>query len=134
MLGAPRVIRRNMVRHEIEDQRHASPGKLSPGDGEPRLTSEMLVNHVASYAVGRADIVFRLEVRQSAAESVNQIFVLIGNRNPRRTSFPNPHQPDSIETKPGDGVPFGGGYGTQVNVRFSLQAELRKPNPGIDLV
>ena len=67
----------------------------------------VLVNYVASYAVRRSDIVFWPKIGQSSTEIVNQILVLIGNRNPRRTSFPNPHEPDRVETELSDGVPFG---------------------------
>ena len=67
----------------------------------------MFVDHVASYTVWRSDIVFWLKIGQSSTEIINQILVLIGNRNARRTSFPNPHEPDGIETELRDGVPLG---------------------------
>ena len=70
-------------------------------------TAEVLVDDVASYAVRRSDIVFRLEVRQSPTKIVKQILVLIGDRNARWTSLPNTHEPDGIESELGDGIPFG---------------------------
>jgi hypothetical protein len=105
-LGDPGVVRRYVVRHEIKQQLHASPRELAPGDGETFRTSEVFINHVASYAVGRSHIVFQPEIGQSSTEIVNQMVVLIGHRNAGRTSFPNAHKPNGIETKPGDGVPF----------------------------
>src|SRR5271169_2444921 len=62
MLGDPRVIRRYVVGHEIQEQLHASLRKLSPGNGKACGTSEVFVNHIASYAVGRSDVVFWLKI------------------------------------------------------------------------
>ena len=107
VFGDPRVIRRNMIRNEVQEQLHASLRELLPGDGEAFRAAEVFINYVASYAVGRSDIVFWLKVGQSSAEVVNQILVLIGNRDARRASLPNAHEPDGVEAELGDGVPFG---------------------------
>ncbi len=107
VLSDPGVIGRDMVRHEIQKELHASLRQLLPRDCKTCRTSKVLINHIASNAVGRSDIVFWLEVRQSSPEIVEEISVLIGNRNARRTSFPNSHEPNTIETELGDSVPLG---------------------------
>src|SRR5271166_6297026 len=107
MLGDPRVVRRHMVGHEIEEQLHAPLRQFLPGNGKTFRTSEVLVNHVASYAIGRSYVVLGTKIRECAPEVVNQVLVLIGNGDARRTSLPNAHQPDGIETKGSNGIPFG---------------------------
>ena len=62
MLDDPGVIRRYMVRDEIQEQFHTSLCELSPGDRETFRASQVCINHVASYAVGRSDIVFRPKI------------------------------------------------------------------------
>ncbi len=62
VLDDPRVIRCYMVRHEIQEQLHVSFRELSPGNGETFRTSQVCVNHVASYAVGRSDIIFQPKI------------------------------------------------------------------------
>ena len=107
MFGDPRVIRRYVVRHEIEDQLHAPLGEFLTGDGETLRTSEMFVNDIASHAIRRSNVVFRSKVRQGPSEIIKQIDVSICDGNARRTSFPNPHQPHAIEAILSDGIPFG---------------------------
>ena len=64
----PRVIGRYMVRHEIQEQPHASLREFSTRDGETFGTSEVLVHHVAPHAIRGSDIVFRPEIGKSPAE------------------------------------------------------------------
>jgi hypothetical protein len=67
----------------------------------------MLVDRVASHTIGRANIVIGMKVKKGALEIFNQSFVVVGNRNAGGASFPNSHQPNSVEAVSGDGVPLG---------------------------
>ncbi len=107
MFGDPRVIRRYVVRHEIEDQFHAPLGEFFTGNGEALRTCEMFVSDIASHAIRRSNVVFQSKVRQSSSEIIKQSDVSICDGDASRTSFPNPHQPHTIEAILSDGIPFG---------------------------
>ena len=106
VLCDPRVVWRYVVRHKIQEQLHAALRQLSPSIRETFWATQLCVNHIASYAIGRSDIIFWSEVGQCSPELVNQMCVLIGNCNAHGTSFPDPHQPDRIETELGESVPL----------------------------
>ena len=67
----------------------------------------MLVDDVATNAVGRADVVLGAEVGKSAAEVVEQAGISVGDGDACGTALPDSHEPDGVEAVGGDGVPFG---------------------------
>src|SRR5271157_475386 len=71
MLGDTRVVRRHMVGHEIEEQVHAPLREFLPGNGETFRASEVFVNHVTSYAIGRTYVVLGTKIRKCSPEIVN---------------------------------------------------------------
>ena len=94
----------------------------------------MLVDHVTTYTVGRPYVVFRAKVGKCAAKVIQQAFVLIGNRNADGTSLPNSHQPHCVESDRGDNIPLGGRHRKQIDCYSIPLANVRKPDPSIDLV
>src|ERR1039458_5193606 len=59
--------------------------------------SEMFVSDIASYAIRRSNVVFQSKVRQSPSEIIKQSDVSICDGDASRTSFPNPHHPNTVE-------------------------------------
>ena len=68
MFGDPRVIGRDVIGHEVEEEPQAAVREFLARRGETVRTAEMPVNLIAADAVGRADIVFRTEVGKGALE------------------------------------------------------------------
>ena len=64
----PRVVRRDVVGHVVQDQPGTAPAQLRAGGREPVGAAETLVDHVAPDAVRRADDVVRRQVGQRRAE------------------------------------------------------------------
>src|SRR5215471_244054 len=106
VLGDPGMIRCHMVRHEVQYQIQASFRELPAGNSKTLRTSQMLIDHVTSYTVGRAHVVFGAKVRKRSQEILKQTIVSIGNCNTSRASFPNSHKPNCIEAISSNGIPF----------------------------
>src|SRR5271169_5493075 len=107
MLAYPRMVRRNMVGHKVQDQPHAALGKLIASSGQSFRSSQMLVNHVSTYAIGRTDVILSTEIRQRPPKICHKVFVPVSNGDARRAALPYPHQPHGIEAVRGYGIPFG---------------------------
>jgi hypothetical protein len=91
MLLDPRMVRRYMVGHEIQDQVHAALRELTASHGKAFRVSEKIVDYIAPHAVWGSNIVLGKKVGKSSAKICEQILVLVNNRNARRTSLPNSH-------------------------------------------
>lgn len=85
---------------------HAPFRKLAAGGRETGGTAQVLVHDVAANAIGRSDIVAKLEIRQRSPEVLEQTLVRIGDGSPCGASFPHPHQPNGIAAERGDGIPL----------------------------
>jgi hypothetical protein len=107
MIGHPRMIKRDVIGHVVQDQFHAPLREFAPGNGKTLWAAKMGIDYVASYAIGRSVVVLRKKVRQGSPEIVNQSLILIRNRNAGWTSFPNSHQPNSIKAIILESVPLG---------------------------
>ena len=107
VLGGPRMIRRHTVGNEVQDQVHAPFRELSSGNGKTLGTSKVLVNYIAAHTIGGSHVVLNTKVRKCSPKILKQALILIGNGNAGRTSFPDSHQPDRIQTKRSNGIPFG---------------------------
>ena len=102
----PLVVRSQRIRHEIQDEVHNSLSEFPPGDGETLGQTEMFINDVTPGTIRRSHIVLRTKIGKGSLEIIKQVFVLVGNRDACRTSFPNAHQPQRIESEFGDDVPI----------------------------
>ncbi|MCG3776005.1 MAG: hypothetical protein JW395_2854 [Nitrospira sp.] len=134
MLRDPGMIRRHVIRDEIQDQSHPPVGQLLPGSSKFCRPSQVLVHDVASHTIGRTDIVLCHKVRESSPEIRKQPLVLHRNGCAGGTPFPHAHEPDRIKTVSSKGVPFlignrGQGHGLPV-----CPAQLTQPDPGVDLI
>jgi hypothetical protein len=57
MVTDPWVVRRNVIRDEIENQLETSRRELSARDSQACGASEVFINDVAAHAVRRPDVV-----------------------------------------------------------------------------
>src|SRR5262245_7118395 len=94
----------------------------------------MLVDDVTSHTIGRSNIVGWLKIRKSLVEGIQEVCVLIRDRNAYWASLPNSHQPDSVEAIGTDSVPLGRGNGRQINGPAVFLAQLCQPDPRVDLI
>src|SRR5262249_23427986 len=106
VLPDPGMIRRHMIRNEIEQQPHPSFRECLPGYGQTTGSSELLVNFVATYAIWRTHVVGRGKVRKRPAEIAKETLIPVGDGDSRGAALPNTHQPHGIATVFGDRVPF----------------------------
>ena len=68
VVDEPRVIGRDVVGHEVDEQAHATLGQRGSGGGEAAPAAEACVDLVAADAVGRADHVGVVEVGEGGVE------------------------------------------------------------------
>src|SRR5215469_13937570 len=122
MFGDPWVIRRHMVRHEIQNQPHAAPAELPSRGCQTLLAAKMGVDDVTPHRISRPYVILGTKIGECAPEIVQPNLVLIGDRDAGRTAFPDAHQPDRLKAKLCDGVPFGRWDGTQVDRAPDLRA------------
>ena len=94
----PRVIGRDVVGHVVQDQPCPACRQRGAGRGQSVGPAECGVHDVAAYAVRRTEQVLRLHVGQRVAERVHQLQVRSGQGQPGGTAFPDPHQPDGVDT------------------------------------
>ena len=134
MLDDPWVIRRDMVRHKIQNQPHSAPGQLSARSGQSLRGTKAGVDSVTPHGVGRPHVVLKTEIGEFKPELVQKSLVSIGDRDAGWAAFPDAHQPYSFKAKPCDGVPFGRWNGAQVDRTPDLRADGGEPDPCVDLV
>jgi hypothetical protein len=84
----------------------------------------MLVDNIVAHTIRRSNVVINGKVRQGSPKIVKETLVSVRDRNACRTSFPNPHQPHSIEAVCGDSIPLDGGNRRQGNFLPVLLAQL----------
>jgi hypothetical protein len=65
MMDNPWMVRRHVVRDEIEDKLDSPLGEFFPGNGQAFGTSQAFVYHVTSYAIGRPHVVFKPKIGKS---------------------------------------------------------------------
>ena len=106
----PRVVGRDVVRHEVEDQPDPALGERRARRREARRPAQVGVDRVAADAVRRADDVLGAEVGQRAPEALDEPLVLERDRDPGRAALPDAHQPDRVEAELRDRVPLGLGH------------------------
>ena len=107
VVSQPRMVGRDMVGNEVEDQPEPVPGERLAGDRQPLGAAEASVRDVVADAVRRADDVGRREVGQGTPEALEERRVLESDGDPRRAPLPHTHQPDGIEPERGDRLPLG---------------------------
>ena len=134
MRGGPRVVGRNVVGHEVQDQAHPAVGKRLPCRRQPVGAAEHRFHLVSTDAVRRTDDVVDGEVGQDVPAMLHQGLVRSGDRDTGRAALPHPHQPHHIRTGRGDRVPHLAGDITQFDAPTAPPAELVEPRPRVDLV
>ena len=134
MRGGPRVVGRNMVGHEVQDQANPAVRKGLPCRRQPVGAAEHRVHLVSADAVRRTDDVVDGEVGQDVPAMLDQGFVRSGDRDTGRAALPHPHQPHHISTGRRDRVPHLAGDITQFDAPAAPPAELVEPRPRVDLV
>ena len=107
MFRDPRMIRRDVVWHEIKDQPNIPLGEFPPRHRESFGAPQMFVHHIAPDAIGRSHVVLLAVIRQRPLEIVEQILLPIGDDDPGGTPLPNSHQPNRIESVCRKRIPFG---------------------------
>ena len=125
----PRVVGRNVVGHEVEDQRHPALCERGSCSREAGGAAQVRVDRVAPDAVRRADDVIRAEVGQRAPERRGQAVVLERDGDSRRASLPDAHQPNRVEAELPDRVPFLRGHACQIEGPFRCDGSARRARP-----
>ena len=134
MIFHPGMIRRRVVRHEIEHQTQAAIPQALTQTGKCRVTAEILVHGVAGDREPRAGYVLLPEVGQCLLKLVTPL--LIGARDllcgfPR---LPHAQEPDPIEAHPGQVIEFDVRYVVERGSTTESLRQLRQPDTGVDLV
>ena len=123
-----------MVGDEVQDQAHTTRRERLSGAGERASSTEMIIDNIAAYAVGRSHNIVGLPIGKSRVEADPQ--VVIGQRDPDAggAALPNSHQPDAVEPKIGNLIPVAVGNCPKINSPAFGPADCFQPGPGVDLV
>ena len=123
-----------MVGDEVQDQAHTTRCEGLPGAGERASSTEMIVDNIAAYAVGRSHNIVGLPIVKSRVEAHPQ--VVIGQRDPDAggAALPNSHQPYAVESKIGNLIPVAVGNRPKINSPAFGPTDCFQPGPGGDLV
>ena len=81
------MIRSHVVGDEVQDQTHPTRRERLPGAGERASSTEMIIDNVAAYAVGRSHNVVGLPIGKSRVEADPQVVICQrdpGERGSRR--------------------------------------------------
>lgn len=134
MLDRPRVVGRDVVRHEVEEQPHAASGQGLPRDRETVPAAEPRIDLVAPNAVRRADDVGCDQIGKGRLEACHQLGVPERDLDARRAALPHPHQPHRVQGRRRDAVPLGLRNPAEGQRLLGSFPERCQPRPRVDLV
>ena len=93
----------------------------------------MVINNVATHAIGRADIVLRRKIGECFFEISKEALVPHGDLNAGRATLPDSHQPNGVNTVGSDCLPLLFRNRIQVCGPPVKLTDLMQPDPGVDL-
>ena len=133
VLGHPGVVRRHVVRDEVEDQAQATALQARAEPGERLVPAEVLVDPVVPDGEAGAADVFLAEVGEDAPVLGEPLGVRPRDAPGRLAGLPDAEEPDEVEPVGGEAVELR--VGDVVERRLSPQrgGELREPDPRVDL-
>ena len=134
MIADPGMVRRDVVRDEIEDQAQPALREHGPRGGKSLRPAELFIDDVAAHAVGRADIVLRRKVGKGSPEILKEPLVAHGDRDSGGAALPDAHEPHGIEAAGGDRVPLLLRHRGRDRRPLVFPAQITQPDPGVDLV
>jgi hypothetical protein len=103
-----------------------------PGAGERASSTEMIIDNIAGYAVGRSHNVVGLPIGKSRVEADPQVLVRQCDGDASRAALPESHQPNVVEPKIGYFSPVAIGNRSKID-SFSL-APAHRFKPGQVLI
>ena len=132
----PRVVGRDVVRHEVEDQPQPALGERLARRreaGRARRGARRPCSRGCSTASRRRPPC--VKSGQRAPEALDQAVVLERDRDPGRAALPDAHQPDRVEAERRDRVPLAPRARRARSIGLpGATAQLVEPDPGVDLV
>ena len=133
-LSRPRVVGRDVVGHEVEDQPELAVGERGAGPGQGLGAAEAIVDHVVAHAVRRADHVLVAKVGQGARDRPRRAGDRRGRSQAGRAALPDAHQPHGVDGQRGERVPLGCGHLVERSARPRSRPRRSQPDRGVDLV
>ncbi len=133
VLGHPRVVRRHVVRDEVEDEPQAPLAQAPAEAGERRVAAEVRVDPVvADREAGAADV--RLAEVGQDAPVLGPPPLVRGRDAPRRLArLPDAEEPDEVEAVRREAVELGVGDVVERRRPSERRGELGQPDPRVDL-
>jgi hypothetical protein len=123
-----------VVGDEVQDQAHTTRRKRLPSAREGGSSTEMIIDNIAAYAVGRSHNIVGLPIGQSRVEAGLQVVIGQRDSDAGGAALPNSHQPYTVESKVGDFVPVAVGNRSKINSPGFGPTDCFQPGPGVDLV
>jgi hypothetical protein len=134
MMDDPGVIRRHMVGDKVEDEPQSAFTEHASCGCKAFRTAEMFVDYVVTHAVWRADIVLRRKVREGSSEILKEPLVSRRDLDPGGAPLPDSHEPHSVESIRGDGIPLLLRYRGETHRPQVFLSEFTQPDPGVDFI
>ena len=107
MLVDPRVIRRHVVRDEVEHQLQSALLQPLSQTGERRVAAQIAMDGVACDGEPGAGDVFLAQVRQRLLELLAPSGIAARDRLRRRAGLPDAQEPDPVEAHLGQAIQLG---------------------------
>ena len=131
--GHPGVVRRHVVRDEVEDEAQAPALQASAEPGERLVPAEVLVDAVVTDREAGAADVLLAEVGQDAPVLGKPLSPRARDVPGRRAGLPHAEEPDKVEPVRGQPVDIRIGEVVEGRLPAQLGRELREPDPRVDL-
>jgi dipeptidyl aminopeptidase/acylaminoacyl peptidase len=134
MFAQPGMIERGVIRDEVQVQDHAAGVQFSAHEIERGPGADARIGNVGDDGVRRTDHVVGFPAGERAIElwSVRGIFQL--EAAGFGAALPQTHEPDDVETLPGQGIPFCVGNVGELDIPAEARGKLFEPSVGIDFV
>ena len=134
MLVDPRVIRRHVVRNEVEHQLQSALLQPLSQACQRRSATQIAMDGVALDGEPGAGDVFVLQVRQRFGELATPLGIRARDRLRRRAGLPHAQEPDPVEAQLGQAVQLGVRNVIQRRALAQSAGQLGQPDAGVDLV
>ena len=128
------MIRSHVVGDEVQDQAHTTRRKRLPGAGERASSTEMIIDNIAAYTIGRSHNIVGLPIGKSRVEADPQVVIGQRDHDAGGAALPDSHQPHAVESKIGNLIPVAVGNHPKINSPAFDPADRFQPGPGVDLV
>jgi hypothetical protein len=123
-----------VIRDKIEHEPESPPCELLPRLGQPVRPAERCIHHIPADAVGGTHNIAICEIRKSSPAIGHQGRIGSRDRQAGRAAFPDTHEPDGIDAKARNRIPFLLRHVFECDGTPGFPAQFTEPYPRVDFI